>query len=319
MEKGINVLSLFDGMSCGQIALNKIGISINKYFASEIHKPSIYITNKNYNKTIHIGDVRNVSFKNGILYTEVGNYNVGRIDLLIGGSPCTNLSFSGNMQGLRGETLEEYLKLKEENFDFGQEQSFLFWEYVRLLKEINPKNFLLENVKMTKKWEEVINQTLEVKSIAINSSLFTAQNRPRLYWTNIPFDNNIIDKKLVINDILENVVDVKYFLSERGVVGNLKSKFLDRQPKSKWVKSGTLKIGGNRKNIVDDYEYWEKLDQYSKIDYEKLGARLLTPIECERLQTVPDNYTQGVSDTQRYKMLGNGWTVDVIAHLFKQL
>lgn len=182
--KGINVLSLFDGISCGRLALNRANILINKYYASEINEYSIKITKKNFPDTIELGDVREL--KKETIKED--------IDLLIGGSPCQSFSFIGHMDGMSTNengikkeilTLEEYLKAKNNGFEFNG-FSYLFWEYVRLLNEVKPKFFLLENVNMTKKWENVITKALGVKPIRINSSLLSAQNRKRLYWTNLP-------------------------------------------------------------------------------------------------------------------------------------
>ena len=169
MNKGITVLSLFDGMSCGQIALGRSGIKVNKYYASEIKKHAIKLTMEHYPGTIQIGDVTKVSYKDGVLYTENGNFKVGKIDLLIGGSPCQNFSTASITQlGLRGE------------------KSKLFYEYLRVLKEVQPTYFLLENVKMKKESENQLNEYLGVEGLHINSNLVSFQNRPRIYWTNIP-------------------------------------------------------------------------------------------------------------------------------------
>ena len=200
----MNILSLFDGMSCGQIALNKAGIEYENYFASEIEKAPIQVTQHNFPNTIQLGDCRNVQ-----------SNNLPKIDLLIGGSPCQSFSFAGKMKGMSTKdeieitTLEQYLKLKEEGFEF-EGQSYLFWEFVRLYKELKPKYFLLENVRMKEHWKKVITETLWVEPILIDSKLVSAQDRKRLYWTNIP---NIIqpnDKNLALKDVLEDVVDKKY-------------------------------------------------------------------------------------------------------------
>jgi len=169
----MNVLSLFDGMSCGQIALNKLGIKYDNYFASEIDKYAIQVTQKNYPNTKQIGSV-----------TEVKGEDLPKIDLLFGGSPCQSFSIAGNGSGFDGK-------------------SGLFWEFVKAKETLKPKYFFLENVKMKKEWEQVITDALCVEPIAINSKLFTAQNRPRLYWTNIPFDENITDKEVYLKDVLE--------------------------------------------------------------------------------------------------------------------
>ena len=195
----MNVLSLFDGISCGQIALERANIKVNKYYASEIYKNAIKVTMFNYPETIQLGDIRNIDTK-----------KLPKIDLLIGGSPCTNFSSSGKRNGMTTkdkiilDTLEKYLQLKEEYCDFDG-FSYLFWEYVRILKEVQPKYFLLENVKMNPKWEHIITETLGVRPIEINSSLVSAQNRVRLYWTNIPNVNQPSDKNINLVDILEDI------------------------------------------------------------------------------------------------------------------
>jgi len=219
MEK--NVLSLFDGMSCGQIALNRAGIKIDKYFASEVDKHAIKVTMANYPNTIQLGSV-----------TDVDGTKLPPIFLLHGGSPCQSFSMAGKRKGMATKdeqeilTLEHYLKLKNEGYEF-EGQSYLFWEYVRLLKEVKPKYFLLENVLMAEKWEKVITKTLGVAPIMINSALVSAQHRKRLYWTNIGMEpdglfgdlKSIIpqpkDKGILLKDILEDEVDEKYYLSQK--------------------------------------------------------------------------------------------------------
>ena len=257
----MNVLSLFDGMSCGQIALEKSGLQVDKYFASEIDKHAIKVAKANYPDTVHLGDVRDVRAD-----------DLPQIDLLIGGSPCQGFSFAG----------------KQLNFD--DPRSKLFWEYVRLLKELQPKYFLLENVKMKQESMDVITEALGVEPIFINSSLVSAQNRQRYYWTNIPMDKLPDDKGLVLQDVIEDF----------GVVDREKAHCID----ANYFK------GGNH------YSYFTKHRRQLVFSDETLNDyRKLTPLECERLQTVPEGYTAHVSNTQRYRMLGNGWTVDVISHI----
>jgi site-specific DNA-cytosine methylase len=272
----MNVLSLFDGMSCGQIALNKAGVKYDNYFASEIDKYAIKVTQKNYPNTKHIGSVVGVKGE-----------ELPKIDLLFGGSPCQSFSNAGNGKGFDGK-------------------SGLFWEYVRVLKETKPTYFLLENVVMKKEWEQVITDVLGVEPIKVNSKLVSAQSRPRLYWTNIPL-SVLEDKNITLSDVLEDDADLKYKLSDAKIDRVLNTKrgkgfFYNKTHKH----TGTL-ISGYYKQPTDGI-------------YVDLGfKRRLTPTECESLQTVPKNYTDCVSDTQRYKMLGNGWTVDVIAHIFKNI
>ncbi len=276
----MNVLSLFDGLSCGQIALNRVGIKYNKYFASEIDEYAIKVTQQNYPGTTQIGDV-----------TQVKGSELPQIDLIIGGSPCQGFSFAG--KGL--------------NFD--DPRSALFFEFVRLVKECNPKYFLLENVKMKKEHEDVITEHMGIKPIKINSKLVSAQSRERLYWTNIPNIKQPEDKGILVKDILDYTTEHK-LLTEKGIKSQIhyaknyksigKSPTLTSELAHGWGKNITPKCYIEIKAITGE-------------------DRLFSPLECERLQTVPDNYTSVVSNTQRYKMLGNGWTVDVIAHIFKNI
>lgn len=190
MTKGITVLSLFDGISCGRIALERAGIAVNKYYASEIKKIAIETTMLHYPDTIQIGDVTKVRYKDGVLHTEKGNFDVGKIDLLIGGSPCQDFSILRATNGLKIMGLEGT-------------KSKLFYEYLRLLHDVNPRFFLLENVRMKKESEEQLNEYLGVKGIFINSILVSYQNRPRIYWTNIP---NVVppeDRKVNFQDFRE--------------------------------------------------------------------------------------------------------------------
>lgn len=432
----INVLSLFDGMSCGQIALDKLGVKVNKYYASEIDKYAMTIAKKNYPNILHIGDV-----------TQVDGTKLDKIDLMIGGSPCQGFSFAGKQ------------------LNFKDPRSALYFEFVRLLKETKPKYFLLENVRMKKEFQAIITKDLGVEPIMINSSLLSAQNRVRLYWTNIPNITQPNDLGIVLKDIIEDGVtdrtkshclDANYFKG-----GNLKSYFEKhrrqlifskdglchvgdadlkgndsikrvyhpdgksptlttmqgghREPKVlvKSIKVGTVNKGGQGDRIYspegkgisltaqsggtagngnmlivggafrgryqEDGSTKQELEirpdektntvttvqkdnvliiaeatkkgyteiedgdcfdatfptsktrrgrnmkdksncltaaNYDYMRYEHPTYRKLTCLECERLQTVPDKYTEGVSNTQRYKMLGNGWTVDVIKHIF---
>ena len=383
----MNVLSLFDGMSCGRIALERAGIKVDKYFASEIDKYAIEIAKKNYPDTIHIGDVKDV------MYPE--SFDGHKIDLVIGGSPCQGFSFAGD------------------RLNFDDPRSKLFFEYARLVKECNPKYFLLENVRMKQECQDVISDILGVYPIAINSNLVSAQNRYRLYWTNIPFDGQPEDKGIMLKDILEDyhLIGSEHFHSEKAVA------YMERG-NDKWMQAGSRRAdryaqtpdkdksftltaniykgvpynyfedtranlepsdnglilaghatninghdlmkriyhadgeaptlnactGGNREPKVvccasrGRYVEGNSGKTEQRLECREDGKtntlttvqkdnfvlnkncnkwRKLTPLECERLQTVPDGYTVGVSNTQRYKMIGNGWTVDVIAHIFK--
>lgn len=286
---GLNVLSLFDGMGCGQIALERVGIKVNNYFASEIDKYAIQVAKHNYPNIQHIGDV-----------TKIKASVLPKIDLLIGGSPCQGFSFAG----------------KKLNFD--DDRSKLFFEFVRILKETKPKYFLLENVKMKYEFQDIISEQLGVKPILINSSLVSAQNRERLYWTNIPNIEQPKDKKIYLKDVVDigevsrNLVDKsrikQYWETKNYIQYDLSGKGHKSQDQRGYylnAKHGTLTSYGASSKV--------------KVVLPNGDIGQLTPIECERLQTVPDNYTNCVSDTQRYTMLGNGWTVDVIAHIFSGL
>ena len=411
---GLRVLSLFDGMSCGQQALERIGVNVLEYYASEIDKHAIAVTMHNYPNTKQLGSV-----------VYVDGYKLPKIDLLIGGSPCQSFSFAGKRKGMSTKceteilTLGHYLELKAEGYEF-EGQSYLFWEYMRLLNEVKPKYFLLENVMMGERWEKILSKAIGVNAIEINSALVSAQNRRRLYWTNIGMQpmglfsdlESIIpqpkDKGILLKDVLEIEVDEKYFISDT-MINRIKrtnngercfttaDKALclaagyhkqgrDNQyivasrgrnpenPKSResglnteqmleprydgktncltsvqkdnyvvchntMPRSSTTGKGGtgplSRKdgktycldtgqtNVIEILEKSPCLHGFEHGTNGQLNKQLvrggmirrLTPLECERLQTVKDNYTKIVSDTQRYRMLGNGWTVDVIAHI----
>ena len=396
----MKVLSCFDGMSCGQIALNRANIKIDKYFASEIDKYAIKVTMANYPNTIQLGDI-----------TKIKAINLPKIDLLIGGSPCQGFSLAGKQ------------------LNFNDERSKLFFEFVRLWEEIKKRNpeakFMLENVNMKKSYMAIISKYMGVFPVRINSNLVSAQNRDRWFWTNIKttkwglfgdLTSDIPqpkDKKILLKDILQpdNEINKKYYLSKKVaenlmnwsnrnqakgngfkleiktpeekstpiITGSMKSAStyiktnIKGIPKADQMKAACLTAGahsgGNHSDIdlilnfdfPRDKQYiclaLKRTDYGKKIrkEYEsgKVKAkrktiqqlelrndgntnplttvqkdniltdgyklRRLTPIECERLQTVTDNYTNHVSDSQRYKMLGNGWTVDIIAHIFKYL
>ena len=319
----MNVLSLFDGMSCGQIALDQLGIPVDNYFAAEIDKHAITVAKANYPDMIHLGDVRNVRTKHNALHAwdENGVGDLYDIDLLIGGSPCQGFSFAG------------------QQLNFDDPRSMLFFEYVRLLKALNPRYFLLENVKMKKESQDIISEYLGVEPIEINSNLVSAQNRRRLYWTNIPVDGLPEDKGIVLADILEDgftdrdksyCLDASYYKgggasnvrlyfekSRRQIVfGSGDNKLTQPKiiQKSRGYNKGGLKAL-NGKTPTLSTSSWEH-NNHLTLD-EGTTWRKLSPVECERLQTVPDGYTDHVSNTQRYKMLGNGWTVDVIKHIMK--
>jgi len=382
----MNVLSLFDGMSCGQIALDQLGVKVDNYYASEIDKYAIKVTQKNYPNTKQIGSV-----------TEVKGKDLPKIDLIICGSPCQGFSFAGKQ------------------LNFNDPRSALFFQFVRLLRECKPKYFLLENVRMKKEYQEIISEHLGVEPVMINSALVSAQNRVRLYWTNIASIEQPKDKGIVLKNILEDVVNDEYNAGQHLLDGykggdqlnpnyksqantihrdktatlcagthgysngyverpcelkefnqdstchhaatatDIKGNELIKRVYAKTGKSPTLNActGGNREPKVlcgrivgrkinpntgkrDDYNPDLKAEQRLEPRLDKKSGTLttvqkdnvvithptyrkLTPLECERLQTVPDKYTAGVSNTQRYKLLGNGFTVDVIKHILQEM
>lgn len=316
-ERKINVLSLFDGMSCGQIALNKLGIGVGNYYASEIDKYAMSATNRNFPNTNHLGDV-----------SKLNTDNLPKIDLLMGGSPCTNFSFAGSQKGMSTNdnieilTLEHYLELKDKGYEF-EGQSYLFWEYIHILRKVKPKYFLLENVRMSNKWEKVISDTLGVEPIKINSSLVSAQTRNRLYWTNIPNVDQPVDKDIKLKDVMLSLTDDKLEL-KRPTPKRIK--YIKRKVDKGWLKREYKDTTVSKSDCLLASMY-KQLQEFVWLD-ESGKKRFFTPVECERLQNVPDNYTQyGIindkvkktSNTQRYRMLGNGWTVDVVAHILKNI
>jgi DNA (cytosine-5)-methyltransferase 3A len=342
----INVLSLFDGISSARVALDRVGVPIKNYYASEIDKYAIQIAQKNYPDTIQVGDIK-----------QLRGSNFPKIDLICGGSPCQDLSIAKkDRKGLEGE------------------RSALFWEYVRILKEVKPKFFVLENVaSMPKKDKEIISQTLGVEPVMINAALVSAQNRKRLFWAGSRVGDKYVqveipqpeDRGIFLRDILEEEVEEKYFVQNVVLIGsqsNIKKElnFIGGIRNKDWAKDGknysrnfcqgdrvyspegksvTLsalgggrgaktglyavalrnrgegkkpEIGGYKANALTTVQ----TDSMVMNDY---VVRKLTPIECERLQSLPDNFTEGVSNTQRYKMLGNAFNVEVVAHILKYL
>lgn len=287
----MRVLSLFDGISCGYLALERAGIEITSYYASEIDKHATAVSYKNYPSIIRLGDINTFS----------SQWPKG-IDLVMGGSPCQGFSFAG----------------KQTAFD--DPRSKLFFKFVEIVSHYGPKYFLLENVRMRQECQDVISKCLGVAPICINSSLVSAQNRVRYYWTNIPNIRWPVDKGLVIKDVLEDTIlppdmTKTYVHKENnsslglilgGLASNIKGHESRRRVYRVEGKAPTLLAasgGQSEPKIVIDDKYYRKV----------------TPLECERLQTLPDNYTLGASNAQRYKMLGNGWTVDVLAHIFKEM
>ena len=355
----MNILSLFDWMSCWCEALTRAGIKIDNYFASEIDKYAIEISKKNHPDIVHIWSVTDIKFDTWTLYDKFWPVIDRKIDLLIGGSPCQDLSTA-----------------KKDGKGLAGEKSTLFFEYVRLLNETKPNYFLLENVASMKKADrDEITRILWVEPVMINSALVSAQNRKRLYWVGkwngtkyetveIPQPE---DKGILLRDILEDIpykdpqwkpVDEKYLIdwkiripeaTKLGYIEPVEWDGVDMaQPKSTTPRGRLMRYKSNALTTGNQFmiiwitqiprgknkwwivQEWEKSPTLSTSDFpnnNKIVAtdekqyiwRKPTPIECERLQTLPDNYTDGVSNSQRYKMIGNGWTVDTVAHIFQHI
>lgn len=344
-----NILSIFDGIGMAHQALKNSGIEINNYFSSEIDKNSIKISNSNHNQ-INLGNIKNIN---------CDSLKDIKIDLLIGGSPCTNLSFAGKQKGLVTKdlheitSLEQYLDYKERGFEF-EGQSYLFWEYIRLLRDIKPKYFFLENVVMEEKWEKIFTENLGVNPIKINSNIFGCQNRPRLYWTNIPYDTKNLPHNLNIKfeKIKQKSINKQDYYSDKAIdwlVNHSYRKFL-KTTKIKKLKlymddsvinaitaSHCKKYSGQRffaildngidnsiqKNKIKEiYEECKKNNDFTKLQiltgwehilYKDFSFRYITPEECELAQHLPLGYTNMVSNTQRFKSIGNGFDVAVIS------
>lgn len=293
-----NVLSLFDGISGLQLSLKKAAIKIDKYYAAEIDDSAIQITKKNFPNTVQVGDVLNIT-----------RQDLPQIWLLSAGSPCQNFSFAGKRNGMITKekievtSLSQYLKLKKQKFQFDGE-SYLFWEFIRLLKELKPKYFLLENVKMEPKWAYIISRETGVLPLKINSSLLTAQNRERWYWTNIPEASIPKDKNVLLSDVIPGAI------TGAGIRGR-KLKKTDKKH------TPTLTY---RKDCKANCITTKRVN-CAFILLKNHTRRLISINEAEALQSLPKNYTKvkGVTDTKRYKGIGNGWTIDVIVHLLKPL
>jgi DNA-cytosine methyltransferase len=337
----MNVLSLFDGMSCGRIALERLGIKVDNYYASEIDKYAMKVSEANYPDIIQVGDV-----------TELDTSTLPNIDLIMGGSPCQGFSFAGKQLA------------------FNDPRSALFFEFVRCVKELKPKYFLLENVRMKKEYLDIISEHMGVEPIMINSALVSAQNRVRYYWTNIPGVEHPEQRGIVLRDILETrEIDglsekaiaymnrgsekwsggktrAEHYIKHEskksncltanmhkgvpyGVIAVDKPKIVAGAWRGRYYKHGVRQdhkgsVAGKTKQMLE-LRKDEKTNTVTTVQKDNVVVkddvywRKLTPIECERLQTVPDNYTNHVSNTQRYKMLGNGWTVDVIAHILQNM
>jgi DNA (cytosine-5)-methyltransferase 3A len=333
----MNVLSLFDGISAGRVALERAGIKVDNYYASEVDKYAIQISQKNYPNIKQLGDV-----------TKWREWDIdwSSIDLVIGGSPCQGFSFAG----------------KQLNFE--DPRSKLFFDYVDICHRVadeNPKmKFFLENVRMKKEYQDVISGYMGVQPVMINSSLVSAQNRVRFYWTNIPNVTQPEDKGIILKDIIFDDVEEKYYLTAEAI--DYMSRLRNGKPRWEYhknpidgkaacltanmykgvpygvlripeaTKKGYVEINPNegvdltfinsktrRGRRMEDKSNCLTATNYDYCWYDGYICRKLTPIECERLQTFPDNWTEGISNSQRYKALGNSWTVDVITHIFKNL
>lgn len=302
----MNVLSLFDGMSCGQLALQRAGIKYDNYFASEIDKHAIRETMVNFPDTRQVWSV-----------TDIKGDEFPGIDLLIGGSPCQGFSFSG----------------KQLNFD--DPRSKLFFDFVRILQAVKPKFFLLENVVMKKEYQDVISEHLGIQPILINSALVSAQNRNRLYWTNIPNVTQPVDKGIVLSDIIEpdnNLAPATIrggkLLNKATILGRRLNEHGKRDDYNKDIPiSQCLEVRATNRDKSNCLTTVEKdnvltsmpIGRHPDAFKLKLPFRYYTPTEYCRLQTVPENYFKVSSDSQKKRMLGNGWTVDVIAHILKSI
>lgn len=361
----MNILSLFNGFGGAFLAFEVAKVKIDKLYVSEVDKHAIKVAYTINPNNINLGDV-----------TQIDVSKLDKIDIVVGGSPCQSFSFAGKRKGmstkceLKITTLEQYLELKENNFEF-EGQSYLFWEYMRILKDIQKYNpdviFFLENVVMTKDWEHVLSEAIGIKPVMINSAFVSAQNRNRLYWSNIKtrpdgFFGDLVqdieqpqDKGILLKDVLEDEVDKKYYLSEKmismlkGKAGTTYDTFgpANLNGKSRTINARLAKMGTGDNYIFDDVIKVDKQlnpkanqqkascltagghsgGNHSDMDLlldENLRIRRLTPRECFRLQTVPEHHIEtilnsGVSNSQLYKMCGNGFTIDVIAHFFKEL
>lgn len=333
-------LSLFDGISSGQVALKRAGIDVEQYYASEIDKFAIKVTQDNFPDTIQLGDVSNWR-----------EWDLPKVDIIMAGSPCQGFSRAGK------------------HLNFEDPRSKLFFHFVDILNHYKPKYFLLENVKMKGEWRDVISEYLGVEAVLINSNLVSAQNRPRYYWTNIPNIQQPQDKQIFLGDIIEDDVDEKYHLTDKWLEWweknkdfQIKKKYSDVNPdkavcmvarqyanwngtfvtvpfamterrtaEARRLRSEHMKKYGTdycsrrgkelvprRDSKMNCLTATYSLKEHTVLD-NQLVYRKLTPVECERLQTLPDGYTSAVSDAQRYKALGNGWTVDVIAHILSNM
>lgn len=304
--KNMIVLSLFDGMACGRIALERAEIKVTKYFAAEIDTHAMAVAKHNYPDIIHIGDVTKVKYLNGWLHTENGSFHVGRIDLIIGGSPCQGFSYAGDQLA------------------FDDPRSRLFFEYVRLKNETMARYFLLENVVMKQEFQDVISEHLGVIPVFINSDLVSAHTRKRLYWSNIPISIPE-DKGIELQSVLDSgYTEKKKSYCLTATYGNacVQNYFIKSERQHKFL-NPVVRVG-NTFHLHDGVIITIEPSKGADYNRERLNAlkaytSKLSPEECEKLQNVPVGYTAIARTAERYKMLGNGWTVDVIVHIFKSI
>ena len=326
------VVSLFDGLSGGRLATDRVEhINVLRYYSSEVDKYAIQVADKNYpqDAQYRLGDVTKIDFE--LLLKEIreefGNVKI----MLLGGSPCQGFSMAGKLKGsstacgIDVVEYEQYLDLKEKEFEFNG-QSYLFWEYIRAMKILHPDYFLLENVRVTSKWLPMFNKAMGVEPTRINSSLVSAQNRDRYYWHNFGEILQPKEKGVLLRDILEKDTadrDKSYAVTTR-IGGATKKRYLEKRmhqmalvdricnvnPSGNGMNGNVYGTDAKSPTVTTNKGEGSKISSDFGVTYRKL-----TPLECERLQTLPDGYTDGVSNSQRYKMIGNGWTIDVVAHI----
>jgi DNA-cytosine methyltransferase len=318
----MNVLSLFDGISCGRVALERANINVIKYYASEIDKYAIQVSQNNYPDIIRLGDINN---------WENWDIDWSSIDLILAGSPCQGFSFAGKQLA------------------FDDKRSALFFRFAEILSHVQSLNqnvkFLLENVRMKKEFEHVITSVVGVEPVLINSALVSAQNRKRLYWANWAFEQPE-DKLILLKDIIDYTAltdkSRAIFQRPRGKnEGSILTEKSSSMTSRSWEHNNVICSAGWIKwwNENKEHQQQKKYSQLCNDEPKSITLtarqyaswngnfyqiddktfRKLTPVECERLQTLPDNYTAGISNSQRYKCLGNGWTVDVIAHILRAI
>lgn len=301
-----SILSLFDGISCLRIALERLGIHFENYYASEIEPNCIKLSKENYDDVIHIGDVYEITESN-----EYQGIEPNELDLLVGGSPCQGFSLLGNQ------------------LNFDDPRSKLFFDFVDILNHYKPKFFLLENVLMSRKqWTDIINEYMGVEGVLINSKLVSAQERKRLYWANWDISQPS-DKNIGLGDILTSNHDWSASYIAGRKINPLTQKREDSNPDIPYTQALHVKDNGDDKayclttvqkdSIISNKPPKSRIPN-AFVDLEMgVDWRYFTLLECERLQTLPEGYTKAVSDNQGFKMIGNGWTVDVIVHIFECL